>query len=147
MADAVPPIDINHPAPHRNRARLALLLFGLCAAPVAWNVQLLLGTALSGHDCFPREQLLARPLWNGLSPVLLAISLAGIVTAIAGGVVSWRSWRLTYEESPGSAHHLIDRGEGRTRFMAMCGILTSALFLLALIFGTIASSLVPLCGN
>src|SRR5512142_2421812 len=145
--DAVPPIDINHPAPQRNRARLAVLLFGLCAAPVAWNVQLLLGTALSGHDCYPREHLLATPLWNGLSPVLLAISLLGIVTAIAGGLVSWQSWRRTYDESPGSAHHLVDRGEGRTRFMAMSGILTSALFLVALVLGTIAYCLVPLCGN
>lgn len=145
--DAVPSIEMNHPAPQRHRAGLAALLFGICAAPVAWNVQLLLSTALSGHDCYPREHLLAAPLWNGLSPVLLAISVAGIAMAIAGGVVSWRSWRRTYDESPGSVHHLVDRGEGRTRFMAMCGILTSALFLVALVFGTIAFYLVPLCGN
>jgi len=87
------------------------------------------------------------PLWANLWWILLAISIVGIVFAIAGGVVAWQSWRRTFNEHPGSAHHLLDRGEGRTRFMAMCGMLTSAVFLLALIFGTAAFFLVPLCGN
>ena len=58
-----------------------------------------------------------------------------------------RSWRKTFDERADSAHHLLDRGEGRTRFMAMAGMLTSALFLIALVFGTAALCLVPLCGQ
>jgi hypothetical protein len=80
------------------------------------------------------------PSWADLWSILLAISVAGIVLAIVGGLVAWRSWRRTREERPGSAHHLLDRGDGRTRFMAMCGILTSVLFLVALVFGTAALS-------
>jgi len=65
--------------------------------------------------------------------------------AILGGLVSFRNWRLTFDEAPGSAHHLLDNGEGRTRFLAMFGILTSVLFALGLVFATAAVFLVPLC--
>jgi hypothetical protein len=148
MADqTLMPINITHPAPQRNRVGLAALLFGIAAAPAGWNAQLLLSVALSGHACYPRARLLSVPLWGNLWWILLAISIFGIVLAIAGGAVAGRSWRRTHTESPGSAHHLLDRGEGRTRFMAMCGMLTSAVFLLALVFGTAAFFLVPMCGN
>lgn len=144
---ALPPVNIRHPAPQRNRVRLAGLLFGIAAAPVAWNLQLISSVALSGHACYPRTRLLAAPIWSGVWSILLAISVIGIVTALAGGLVAWRSWRQTSGESPGSAHDLLDRGEGRTRFMAMSGMLTSALFLIALLFGTAALFVVPLCGS
>jgi hypothetical protein len=140
---ALPPINVSHPAPHRGRVGLAALLFGIAAAPAAWNAQLLFSVALSGHACYPRNKLLAAPLWSGLWSILLAIS----VLAIVGGLVAWRSWRRTRKERPGSAHHLLESGDGRTRFMAMCGILTSVLFLVALVFGTAALFLVPLCGE
>jgi hypothetical protein len=143
----VPAIQISHPAPHRDHIGLATLLFGIAAAPAAWNAQLLFSVALSGHDCYPHAIPLAAPLWNGLRPVLFAISVAAIVLAIIGGLVALRSWRKTFDERTDSAHHLLDRGEGRTRFMAMAGMLTSALFLIALVFGTAALYLVPLCGQ
>jgi hypothetical protein len=146
-ANNVSAIKISHPAPHRGRIGLATLLFGISAAPAAWNVQLLFSVALSGRNCYPHANPLAAPLWNGLRPVLFAISLAAIVLAIIGGLVALRSWRKTFDESAGSAHHLLDRGEGRTRFMAMAGMLVSALFLIALAFGTAALCLVPLCGQ
>ncbi len=144
---ALPPMKVEHPAPHRARVGLAALLFGIAAAPAAWDAQLLLSVALSGHACYPRERLLPAPLWSGLWSILLAISVAGIAISLAGGVIAWRSWRSTRQERPGSAHHLLESGDGRTRFMAMCGLLTSAAFLLALIFGTAALFVVPLCGQ
>ena len=144
---ALPPIKVSHPAPHRGRVGLAPLLFGIAAAPAAWNAQLLISVALSGHACYPRDRLLAAPLWSGLWSILFTISVAGIVIAIVGGLVAWRSWQHTREERPGSAHQLIASGDGRTRFMAMCGMLASAVFLIALVFGTAALFLVPPCGN
>lgn len=146
-ANNVPAMKIGHPAPQRGNIGLATLLFGIAAAPAAWNAQLLFSVALSGHDCYPHATPVALPLWDGLRPVLFAISVAAIVLAIIGGVVALRSWRKTFDEREDSGHHLLDRGEGRTRFMAMAGMLTSALFLIALVFGTIALCLVPLCGQ
>jgi len=145
-ANNVPAMKISHPAPQRARIGLATLLFGIAAAPAAWNAQLLFSVALSGHDCYPHAIPLAAPLWNGMRPLLFAISMAAILLAIIGGMVALRSWRKTFDERTDSAHHLLDRGEGRTRFMAMAGMLTSALFLIALVFGTAALYLVPLCG-
>lgn len=138
-------VSIEHPAPHRHRVGLAALFFGLGAAPFAWNMQLLFGAALSGHACYPRRTLLAVPMWPGVWWWLLAIDVAGIALAVAGGLVAWRSWRLASNESSGSVHHLLDAGEGRTRFLAMFGILASCIFTLGLVFATAAMFLVPLC--
>jgi hypothetical protein len=53
--------------------------------------------------------------------------------------VAWRSWSRTREENQGSsgagdahgpAAALLETGEGRTRFMALAGVLTSGGFLL-----------------
>jgi len=74
----------------------------------------------------------------------VAIDVVGIVLAIAGGLVSLRSWRLTFDEAPGSVHHLLVLGK-RTRFLAMFGLLASALFALGLLFATAADLVVPLC--
>ena len=136
-----------HPAPHRDRVRLAALLFGLAAAPVAWSAQILFGSALSGFVCYPHAAPLAVPLWHGSRSIILAVDLVGIVISIMAGLISWRNWRRTSLERPGSFHHLLDLGEGRTRFMATAGMLTSALFLIALAFGLAVVYLVPQCGG
>lgn len=138
-------ISLKHPAPHRYRVGLTALFFGLAAAPVAWNAQLLFSVALSAHACYPRDVPLLLPIWSKLWGILLVIGGIGIVLAIAGGLVSWRNWRRTFEEAAGSAHHLLDVGEGRTRFLAMFGMLTSFLFTLALLFATAGVFVVPLC--
>ena len=72
-------------------------------------------------------------------------SLIAIVISVASGATAVRSWLRTRDESAGSGHHLVDAGEGRTRFLAMFGILTSLLFLIATLFATAVIFLVPLC--
>lgn len=144
-AHDLPQLSIEHPSPQRRRVGLAALFFGLGAAPFAWNAQLLLSTALSGHACYPRDVPLALPIWNGAWGILLAIGLAALALAVTGGLVSWRNWRRTQDEAGGSAHHLLDVGEGRTRFLAMFGLLTSFLFALGIVFATAGVLLVPLC--
>lgn len=139
----LPFTSIAHPAPHRQRVGMLALGFGIVGAPLAWNIELLAGAALSGHQCFPRYLPLAVPLWTGTWGFLLATSVVAIVMGIAAGLVAWRSWRRTRDEKPGSVHG----GEGRTRFMAMCGLLSSGLFLVALVFTLAAIVLVPLCSG
>jgi hypothetical protein len=143
--EELPQVSIKHPARHRRRVSLAALFFGLAAAPAAWNAQLLVSVALSAHACYPRDVPLTLPMWSGLWWILVEIDIAGIILAITGGLVSFRSWQLTFNEGPGSAHQLLDVGEGRTRFLAMFGILTSVLFALGLLFATAAVFAVPLC--
>lgn len=140
-----PRIAIPHPSPHRNRVGLIALFFGLSAAAFAWDAQLVISSALVGHACYPRDMPLSAPLWTGVWGWLLAISCASIALTIAGGLMSWRNLRRTKHEAEGSVHHLLAIGEGRTRFMAMFGILASFLFGVGIIFATAAMMVVPLC--
>jgi hypothetical protein len=139
----LPFTNIAHPAPHRHRVGLLALCFGIVGAPLAWSIELLTGSALTGHQCFPRYLPRVLPMWAGTWGFLLGMSIAAFVLAIAAVLVAWRSWQRTSDEKPGSAHG----GEGRTRFMAMSGLICSGLFLLALLFTLAVILLVPLCGG
>lgn len=136
-----------HPAPQRHRVGALALGFALFAAPAAWFAQLSIGSGLASHACYPRATPLAMPLWGGLWSLLLFISLVAIAISAAAGLVALRSWRATRNEQPGSRHHLLEVGEGRTRFLAMCGLLTSGGFLVALLFSTVMLFLVPVCNG
>ncbi len=61
-------------------------------------------------------------------------------------MTAWKSWRATREEEGGEQEELLEVGEGRTRFMALAGMLLSALFGLAVLFNAIPPFLVPACG-
>lgn len=139
----MPASNIEHPAPARHRVGLIALMFGIVGAPLGWTLQLLAGTALSGHQCYPRYFPLAVPLWTGTGWVLMTMTVLGLVLAVIAGVVSWRNWGRTRDEKPGPAHG----GEGRTRFMALSGLLSSGLFIIAIVFTVAAIALVPLCSQ
>jgi hypothetical protein len=143
--EQMPQLSLNHPAQHRDRVGLTALFFGLCAAPFAWNAQLLVSSALDAHACYPQREPLLVPIWSGLFWILMIVGIVCFVLAIIGGLVSWRNWRLTRGEASGSAHHLLDTGRGRTRFLSMFGILTSCIFVLGVAFATAAVFVEPLC--
>ena len=126
-----------HPAPSRGHTSLGALWFGLFAAPAAWSVQTLVNLPLASHGCFPRLFPLATPAL-GVRGIAFAVSLGALVVCLAALVTSWRSWRGTSEEDQrqsgaaegkGQAQALLETGEGRTRFMAFAGVLTSLTFL------------------
>jgi hypothetical protein len=135
-----------HPAPHRERIGVFWLWFGIFAAPVAWNLQLLVATAFSGHLCYPDQYPLG-PAQAGfhMSWVLAVIDVTGIMVALIALTVASVNWRRVHQEKEGSGQHLLDAGEGRTRFMAMLGIANSLLFLLALIFASFNLFFFPMC--
>jgi len=137
----------SHPAPHRGRVGLASAAFGLLAAPAAWVLHLLLSYALSSFACFPKGESVHAPIWAALRPLLWGVDVVAIAIGIAAGLVAWRSWQRTQQEARGGAHTLIDAGEGRTRFLALCGILASAGFLLALVFASVGLIVVPACAG
>lgn len=134
-----------HPAPHRERASLFWLWFGIFAAPVAWNLQLLVATAFSGHLCYPYQDPLGPTAGQHLSWVLAAIDAAGIIVSLIALAVASANWGRVRREKQGGAEHAMDAGEGRTRFMAVLGIANSLLFLLALVFASLQLFFLPLC--
>jgi hypothetical protein len=139
-------VSPGHPAPSRREVSLAALLIGLVGAPVAWSVQIVLGFALSAYACYPRRMSLPEPVLAGLRTELGLVSTVAIVLAALCTLVAYRSWARTRKEQESDGHALLDAGEGRTRFMAMCGLLTSASFLIALIFTSMVLLLVQPCG-
>jgi len=131
--------DTAHPAPHRDRVPGWQTGVGLFAAPAAWSVQSLLDVSLSGYACYPQDEPLATPIWSGLGTALAAANVVALLVCLIGGIVAWMAWRKSGAERPGSAHHLLESGDGRTRFLALAGVLTSLLFIVAVGFETVQS--------
>ncbi|MDQ6717901.1 MAG: hypothetical protein M3Z17_06095 [Gemmatimonadota bacterium] len=144
------------PAQHRGNygalPSVKALWFALLGAPFAWSLQELSSYSLSAHACAPRDLVVDTPVLSGLNPLLLLISLAAAIVALAAGVVSLRAWREAQATDEGhheGAHggdlkHLShragdvagDQRTGRARFMALAGILFSSLFLLGIVMNT-----------
>lgn len=136
-----------HPSPHRDRVGRWAIWFSIIGAPLAWNLQLLINSTLFSHACYPQDVPLATPMWNHLGPLSFAVEAAALALCIAAGIAGWRSWSRSSEEKQGGLHHLVESGDGRTRFMAVVGMMTSALFLVATAFATLNLTAVPRCGG
>lgn len=137
---------VDHPAPHRERVLLAALNFGLLAAPSAWALQLLINYAASSYACFPGGSP-GSASGTGVWTALLIVELVALIVAVAGAAVAWRSWNITRHETSGHAQEMVDVGHGRTRFLAMWGLLISIGFSLAIVFSLAGLFMVPLCGS
>lgn len=116
-----------HPAPHRERASWAALTYALVGAPAAWFVHLLVNYGLADRACAAQAGLSARG-------AVMLVDLLALAVAAGAGVVAYGLFHRTRAEKEGSAHVLVEAGEGRTRFLAICGLLASALFLIAIVF-------------
>jgi hypothetical protein len=133
-----------HPAPRQHRVSLTALWFGLFGAPAAWAIQLITDYALLAHFCYPRDTPLASPTFSGVRLVALLVSAGLLVVGVAALLVALRSWRRTRRETSGTAsgeqqqqREAADIGEGRTRFMALAGILVSGIFVYGILMAAL----------
>jgi len=124
------------PAP-RDRAGLAAELFGLAAGPAAWIAQLTIDYGLSSYACFPGDAPApgAQPAWE--RPALLAVNLICLALALGGLAVS-----LANRRRLGDAQ---GRAAGRGRFLALCGVLASAGFAIAIAFNAVSAVALRTC--
>jgi hypothetical protein len=131
--------DGMHPAPERAQASSAALWFGVFGAPAAWSVQTLVNVPLAAHACYPRLAPLTTPAFGAVRGLAKMVSLLAIAVGVAALAVAWRLWRRTRGEHQarsgrGTEHGepaaALETGEGRTRFMALAGVLTSVTFLI-----------------
>lgn len=102
----------------RQASGIAWLWVGVLAGPAALAVNQQVVYLLVTLNCS-----------YGKSVVLLPVILAMLALAAGGGFISWRNWRQAgsgTEDSDGDA-------ASRSRFMAIVGILFSALSLLAIV--------------
>ncbi len=122
------------------------MLFAVTGAGAAWLIQLIVDYGLAAHRCYPDNMPVLSPGVPGWSyPALLALNVLAIVTAVAAAIAARRIWHRTKDEHNSSTHHLLTAGEGRTRFLAMCGQLAGLGFLVAILFDTVAIIMVPRC--
>ena len=101
------------------------LWLAIVIGPLAWLVYLTTAYALVPWACRRPTGGLITLLAAGV--VALALSTAGLVTA-------WQAWR-----------HAADGAAARTRFMALTGIGTSALFVLVVVAGMLPLLLLSPC--
>jgi hypothetical protein len=137
-----------HPAPARWRVGAPSLILGVAAGPAAWIAQLVLGYGLSGYACFRGDAPFRQtppPGWSDEPALLMTINLVCLLLALAGAAMSFSHWRRTRGEKPGGGEHALEVGEGRTRFLAACGVLMSLGFAVAVAFDTTAILSVPTC--
>ena len=136
-----------HPSPHRDRVSPWAMWFCILGAPVAWSVQQLVNAPLFAHGCYPKDVPISSPIWTNAGSVALTVELIAIAVCVVAGLLAWRNWDRTRGEKEGSGHHLMEAGDGRTRFMAMVGLICSGLFLLATIFATALLYMVQPCNG
>jgi hypothetical protein len=135
---------ITHPAPHRFQVGRLRTFAGLFGAPFAWLAQMSLSLMLAAYACYPHQAPLTEPQWPDLSLTIAIISLICFLAAAASGIIAWTSWRRVRQEKFHTGK-TADVGEGRTRFLAMLALLTSLLFVIAILFSACAFIFVLPC--
>jgi len=140
-------VTTTHPSPHHDRVDHAWLFAALAAGPAAWIVQLIAGYAIASVACTAQRAaggasgfaFAGEPAW------LIALNLAALVVVVAGGVYCRIAWNRTANEKAGGPEAALTIGSGRTRFLAVWGMMSSVGFSLAVLFDTIEPLLVPGC--
>lgn len=111
---------------------IAVLWFGLLAGPAAWFLHLNISYSLVRFICF-----------HGHGWLLHLTTGAALVLAAAGAWVAWRSWNLIgapeVTNGPGTL--------GRTRFMALGGLMLSGFFLTIILLAWIPDFLLHPCAE
>jgi hypothetical protein len=135
----------SHPSPHRAKSVLAALLYGLVAAPVAWVAGELVNATLAQEACFPGTEPLATPAIAYLHGIHVVVLVVSLLVSASAAMVARGAWRATRNEQAGGPHALLSIGEGRSRFMALAGLTTSAGFFVGTLFSVPAVLFVPAC--
>ncbi len=139
------PDQRDHPSPHRDKVSVPWLLAGLAIPPAAWTLELLMGYGISSNACPLTYAAVSQPGFSGEATLLIAVQILCLAAAIGSGFMSWRHWRRVRHEKPDEQHSHLTLGEGRTRFMALAGMLTAGMFGLAILFNLLEPILIPLC--
>jgi len=109
---------------------IALLWAGILAGPVAWALDLTISYSIVKWTCGSQH-----------TSVLHLITLAALLMTAAGAVASWTALQRVPHEGTEDGPRPIDRG----RFMALLGLVTCALFALAMIGNTLPRLMLDAC--
>lgn len=147
MADSATIDDSAHPAPHRHRVRLIWLLLAIFAPPAAWSVHLIVNYASASRSCYPDGSPQSAPTAHWLWLCLILVDVVSLAISAGAAVLAYRSWHISAEEMAGhTSSPMLETGEGRTRFLAIWGLLIGAGFFVAVIFDFVGLWILPICG-
>jgi hypothetical protein len=138
-------LPMKRPAPERGKVSLWSLGVSLALPPLAWSLQSVLGYSVSSEACYPGDTPLSMPDFSGLWWLLLGINVLALVIIVLAMSIAHRNWKLTRQELGGDSQHLIERGEGRSRFLSMCGLMLGGGLAVATLFSTVTLAISPLC--
>jgi hypothetical protein len=145
MADGVTIDERAHPAPQRHHVSLIWLLVAILAPPVAWSAHLIINYIAATRACYPDGAPQSAPSIHWLWLLLIIIDVVSLTISAVAAAVAYRSWQTSAEEMAEHAPPLAETGEGRTRFLAIWGLLTGAGFFVAVIFDFVGIWILPIC--
>jgi hypothetical protein len=104
---------------------------------------------LASQPCFRGGLRLTAPLgaaqWTW--PAMILAMAAAVAIALLALLISWRAYRRTQSEAPGGVEHLSEMGSGRTRFLALWGVVLGASFAVAAAMSAVAFITLPRCAG
>ena len=75
------------------------------------------------------------------------VAVVALLIALAAFLSSWRAYRRTSEEQPGGREVLLEVGTGRTRFLALWGMVFGAGFAITIIANAVGQTVLPRCAG
>ncbi len=138
---------ISHPAPTRHRVSGWALAFALFGGPFVWSEHMLVNSAVASIACKGADPLFGALTVDTAWVLLIISSAVALIVSGAAGYVAYSAWAATSGDDEESHYSVVEVGEGRTRFLAMVGMVFSGGFFAASIFDVIALLMVPLCGS
>ena len=127
---------VEHPSPAKHRLTPWRAIAGIALAPVAFVLQVTASYVVAALSCSTSH---SPPNW------LIGINVLALGMTVAGMVIAANNFQSTREEKDGDQRQLQEVGEGRSRFLAYCGICTSAMFGLGVIIQLLAIVMVSAC--
>lgn len=120
----------------------ARIWYGIFAAPIAFGLQEMLDWLISSGACpsGAPSDVGGVPLFTNTRAILWAIGAAAVVAAAAALWVGITAWRQSHDPS-----FLSIRAQRRSDYLAAAAMLMSAVFLLAILWQTVAVFALPTC--
>lgn len=142
-------VTTQRPVPQADHVPFHESFFALFGGPVAWFLQLCGGYALASQPCFIHGDRSWLPAigsqWTW--PAMITLMLTAVMVTLLALAISWRAYRRTHDKSPSAVQFLMEVDAGRTRFLALWGIVLAAGFACATSLTMIAFVLLPRCGD
>ena len=124
-------------------------LLALFGAPAAWISQMLLCESLTSYACYPYRVPLSAPLWADLPVMLAVICTVCLAPGLISGYTAWDTWQRTNQQfaEKSMGDQALEVNSGQSKFLATLGIMSSFIFIVAILFTSSAILLVSLCGQ